>query len=80
MNEPTEAGIGKAPVAEMSETGHPSSEITHETWWERNEPIVLGMGFIVVFLLIWESIPLIFSLSKGLQLFFTAPSNISLAL
>ena len=52
MNEPTEAGIAEVPVAEMSDTGHPSGEITHLTWWERNEPIVLGMGFIVVFLLI----------------------------
>ena len=80
MNEPTEAGIAEVPVAEMSDTGHPSGEITHATWWERNEPIILGMGFIVVFLLIWEAIPLIFTLSKGLQLFFTAPSNISMAL
>ena len=80
MNEPTEAGIAEVPVAEISDTGHPSGEITHATWWERNEPIILGMGFIVVFLLIWEAIPLIFTLSKGLQLFFTAPSNISMAL
>ena len=50
MNEPTEAGIAEVPVAEISDTGHPSGEITHLTWWERNEPIVLGMGFIVVFL------------------------------
>ncbi len=66
-----DAGMAEAPAAEIPEMG-----ITEETWWERNEPMVLGVGFIVLFLLMWEAVPHVMTLSKGLQLFFTGPSDI----
>ncbi len=46
-----------------------------ETYRER-EPVILGAGFIVVLLLLWEMIPWVTTLPKGLALFFTTPSQI----
>ncbi len=77
MDDSMEAGMAEVPVAEMPEMGHAGDAVTQETWWEKNEPMVLGGGFIVLFLLIWEAIPHVFTLSKGMQLFFTGPSDIS---
>lgn len=43
------------------------------------EPYVLGIGFILVLLLLWESIPLFFTLPRGIALFFTTPSRVTAA-
>ncbi len=77
MDDSMEAGMAEVPAAETALAG---GEIIQETWWERNEPKVLGGGFIVLFLLIWEAIPHVFTLSKGMQLFFTGPSDISVSM
>ena len=41
------------------------------------EPYVWGTGFIVLFLLVWETIPLWVPLPRAIGLFFTTPSKIS---
>ncbi len=51
--------------------------ITRKTAWEASEPYVLGIGFIIVVLLVWEVTPRIVTLSKGMSLFFTTPSAIA---
>lgn len=40
------------------------------------EPYILGIGFIVLLLLVWQSIPLWFTLPRGMALFFTTPTKI----
>jgi NitT/TauT family transport system permease protein len=73
MADAMQAGMAETPAAEIPEMG-----ITEETWWERNEPMVLGVGFIILFLLVWEAIPYVFTMSKGMQMFFTGPSDIGM--
>jgi ABC-type nitrate/sulfonate/bicarbonate transport system permease component len=51
-------------------------EITRKTFWEANESNVYGGGFILLFLIFWESVPHIFTLSKGMTLFFATPIDI----
>ena len=51
-----------------------------ESFYERNEAHILGYGFIVLVLAIWELFPLVFELSKGMKLFFTTPSAVVIAL
>jgi len=46
-------------------------------FYREREPYILGGGFIVLFLVAWESIPLWVSLSKGVSLFFTTPSQVT---
>src|SRR5690606_6229667 len=55
-------------------------EITRRTFWEANEKHVLGTGFIVLTLLIWEATPYIVTFSRGMQMFFTTPSAIAVKL
>ena len=55
-------------------------EITRKTAWETNEPYVLGFGFIILVLLLWEAIPWVMTLSKGMSLFFTTPSAVAVKL
>jgi NitT/TauT family transport system permease protein len=40
------------------------------------EPTILGTAFILLTLLLWQMIPLVMTLSKGLALFFTTPAQI----
>ncbi len=51
-------------------------EITRKTLYEINEPYIFGGGFIVLFLAVWEAVPHVFSLSKGMELFFTTPTEV----
>ncbi|MEE2957088.1 MAG: ABC transporter permease [Pseudomonadota bacterium] len=51
-------------------------EITKKTFYEINEPYLFGGGFIIVFLAIWEAIPHVFTLPKGISLFFTTPITV----
>jgi ABC-type nitrate/sulfonate/bicarbonate transport system permease component len=44
-----------------------------------HESLILGSGFIICLLVLWESIPLWYQLPKGMALFFTTPSKIALA-
>ena len=55
-------------------------EITRKTAWEINEPYILGIGFIVLVLLLWEAIPWVLTLSRGMSLFFTTPSAVAIKL
>ncbi len=76
MADSTDTGMTPRTVSHVPVTGATADDIIHETWWERNERMVLGMGFIVLFLLLWEAVPYVFTMSKGMQLFFTGPSDI----
>jgi ABC-type nitrate/sulfonate/bicarbonate transport system permease component len=49
----------------------------HKTFYADHEPFILGTGFIVLLLVFWESIPLWFSLPRGMALFFTTPSKVA---
>ena len=44
-----------------------------------HEPFILGTGFIVVLLILWESVPLWYTLPRVMALFFTTPSKIAAA-
>src|ERR671910_2157361 len=44
-----------------------------------HESLIFGTGFIVLLLVVWESIPLWYTLPKGMALFFTTPSRIAAA-
>ena len=44
-----------------------------------HESLILGTGFIVLLLIVWESIPLWYTLPRGMALFFTTPSRIAAA-
>ena len=46
-------------------------------FYRERESSILGIGFIVLFLVAWESIPLWVSLPKGVSLFFTTPSQVA---
>ena len=76
MADSTDTGISPRTASLVPQTGTAADEIILETWWERNERMVLGMGFIVLFLLLWEMVPYVFTMSKGMKLFFTGPSDI----
>ena len=51
-------------------------EITRKTFWEKNECHFLGVGCIVLFLLAWQALPLVFTFSRGMTLFFTTPVEV----
>jgi NitT/TauT family transport system permease protein len=42
-----------------------------------HEPSLFGIGFIVILLVLWQSIPVWYSLPRGMALFFTTPSRIA---
>lgn len=44
-----------------------------------HEAIILGSGFILLLLIFWQSIPLWYTLPRGMALFFTTPSRIAVA-
>lgn len=44
-----------------------------------HESFIFGAGFILLLLLLWESVPLWYTLPKGMALFFTTPSKIVVA-
>lgn len=66
------SGLTAPPVAADG-----SAEITRRTFWEANESIFLGTGFIVIALAVWQLIPHVLTLSKGTQLFFTTPAQVA---
>lgn len=50
---------------------------TRPSLWERIEPAALGIGSILALLLVWELVPRLVTLSAGMQLFFTTPSQVA---
>lgn len=48
-------------------------------YYAEHESLILGAGFIVMLLAIWESVPLWYTLPKGMALFFTTPSKVAAA-
>lgn len=48
-------------------------------FYNEKEAYLLGIGFILFLLLIWESMPLWLTLPRGMALFFTTPSKIAAA-
>ena len=79
MNDTTDTATATA-VAATAVPGVPQNtglgEITRKTFWEANESHILGGGFLVLFLLIWQAVPLVFTFSKGMTLFFTTPIDV----
>jgi NitT/TauT family transport system permease protein len=49
------------------------------TFCTEHESFILGTGFIVILLAFWESVPLWYTLPKGMALFFTTPSKVAAA-
>ena len=47
--------------------------------FEEKEPYLFGIGFIGLLLILWECVPFVMTLPRGLALFFTTPSNIAVA-
>lgn len=50
-----------------------------KTFCTEHESFILGTGFIVILLALWESVPLWYTLPKGMALFFTTPSKVAAA-
>ena len=49
------------------------------TFYAEHESFILGTGFIVILLALWESVPLWYTLPKGMALFVTTPSKVAAA-
>jgi len=60
---------GLAPV-------EPVDDINTPGFWEKNESLFLGFGFIALVIIIWQLVPSVFTLSKGMKLFFATPTMI----
>lgn len=80
MADVSDTTVQGRPASSASTQDEGLGKITRKTFWQANEPHVLGVGFIVVFLLLWEAVPHAISLSRGMDLFFTTPSRISVTL
>jgi NitT/TauT family transport system permease protein len=50
-----------------------------KNFYAEHESFILGTGFIVILLALWESVPLWYTLPKGMALFFTTPSKVAAA-
>ena len=72
MDDATEIAVGAVPPAEVGPV--------RETFYEANESFIWGVGFVVLVLALWQLYPVVFGLSKGAKLFFTTPSQVSVAL
>lgn len=46
-------------------------------WIMKHEPAIFGAGFIVLLLMVWQSIPLWYAMPRAMTLFFTTPSRIA---
>ena len=73
MNATTNPGAG---ATSTTATDDGLGEITRKTFYESAESYVLGGGFIVLMLLLWEAVPHVVTFSKGMSLFFTTPSKV----
>jgi ABC-type nitrate/sulfonate/bicarbonate transport system permease component len=50
-----------------------------DKFFAEHESFIFGTGFILLLLVLWESVPLWYTLPKGMALFFTTPSKIAVA-
>ncbi|MFQ5683078.1 MAG: ABC transporter permease [Candidatus Binatia bacterium] len=48
--------------------------------FKENEESIVGWGFILLVLLLWQAVPLLVTLPKGMALFFTTPYQVTTAL
>jgi NitT/TauT family transport system permease protein len=53
--------------------------MTLRRFYNEHEALLLGSGFIIALLVLWESVPLWYSLPRGMALFFTTPSKVAAA-
>jgi len=53
---------------------------TFLAFYKEKEAAILGWGFILLFLLLWEFIPALVTLPEAMSLFFTTPSHVGLTL
>ncbi|HEX2384988.1 MAG TPA: ABC transporter permease [Candidatus Binatia bacterium] len=51
--------------------------MTLRKFYAEQEPAILGIGLIAVLLLVWQSIPLWYTLPRGMALFFTTPTKVA---
>jgi ABC-type nitrate/sulfonate/bicarbonate transport system permease component len=51
--------------------------VTLRKFYAEQEPAILGIGLIAVLLLVWQSIPLWYTLPRGMALFFTTPTKVA---
>ncbi|MPY70662.1 MAG: ABC transporter permease subunit [Alphaproteobacteria bacterium] len=80
MNDTTSTAVSPVPASAAPVRDEGLGEITRRTFWEANERHALGIGFIVFVLLLWEVIPHILTLSRGMDLFFTTPTQVAMTL
>ena len=73
MNETTDTAISSIAGAPVARSDESLGEITRKTFWEASEPHVLGGGFILLTLLLWQAVPHVITLPRGMSLFFTTP-------
>ena len=78
MDDTSNAGVSD--LAVRPGTADEGAGITRRTFWEANESVFLGTGFIVLTLFIWQMIPHVLTLSKGTKLFFTTPTQVAATL
>lgn len=55
-------------------------QIARKTFWQKYEAMILGGGFIILMIAIWQIIPAVITLSKGMKLFFATPTMVASAL
>ena len=48
-----------------------------KNFYAEHESFILGTGFILALIALWESVPLWYTLPKGMALFFTTPSKVA---
>ena len=73
MNETTDTTISSSADAPVATRDESLGEITRKTFWEASEPHFLGGGFILLVLLLWQAVPHVITLPRGMSLFFTTP-------
>jgi len=71
-----DTALTQTPVGSLAGGNEDLGEITRKTLYEANEPHIFGGGFLMLFLLIWEAVPHVVALPRGISLFFTTPSQI----
>ena len=60
----------------MNANETPAVEISERSFYDRYESLILGTTFIVLVLVIWQLVPSVFTLSKGMKLFFATPTMV----
>jgi NitT/TauT family transport system permease protein len=68
------------PAALAPRAAEADDTVAKRSLWERIEPATLGIGSIVALVLLWEFVPYFLTLSAGMKLFFTTPSQVGGAL